>query len=81
MKKMIKKRSSIVSKGWLIIGVVLLVTGICQLFIANSLYDESNNLEKISNEYNGNIKDIQDHIETNARFLVIASFIIIITTN
>ena len=72
---MINNNSSIISKGWLIIGVVLVLTGTCLLFLANSLFYESNQLDSYINGdiFNGNIKQIQNHFETNGRFLIISS--------
>ncbi len=68
------------SKGWLIIGLVLIITGSCLLFLANSLFYDSNQLERhISNEvFNGEMRKIQERFELNGRFLVVASLIIII---
>jgi uncharacterized membrane protein len=67
---MINKSNSLISKGWLIIGIVLLVTGFYQLFIVNSLFYESAQLE--------NIGKVQDNIKLFGWFLIISSFIIII---
>jgi len=77
---MITKSNSVISKGWMIIGVVMIIIGSCLLLIANSLFYESNQLETyISNEVSdGNIKKIQENIEMYGRFLVITSFITII---
>ena len=80
MIEMTNKRNSIMSKGWLIIGVVMLITGACLFFLANSLYYESNQLEDYINNgsYDETIKEVANHISTYSRFLVIASLVVII---
>ena len=77
---MINKSSSVISKGWLIIGVVMLIIGSCLLFLANSLYYESDQLESYINNASsdGNIMKIIENIRMYGRFLVITSFISII---
>jgi len=76
---MINKNSSFMSKGWLIIGVVMLIIGFCLLFLVNSLFYESYQLESyISNEASNGIRKIQENINMYGRFLLITSFIIII---
>ena len=67
---MVNKKRSIMSKGWLIIGIVMLITGSGLIFLANSLYYESNQLENYNTngEYNDMINEVSDHISTNARF-------------
>ena len=79
MIKVITKSNSVISKGWMIIGVVMTIIGCCLLFIANSLFYESSQLGSyiINEAINGNIKKIQENIEINGRFLVITSFITI----
>jgi uncharacterized membrane protein YdbT with pleckstrin-like domain len=74
------KKRSIMSKGWLIIGLVMLITGSGLIFLANSLLYESNQIQEyiINEENNENIEEVANHISINARFLVIASLIIII---
>ena len=77
---MTNKGSSFISKGWLIIGLVMLIIGSCLLFLANSLYYESDQLESyISNSTSdGNIMKILENIRVYGRFLVITSIITII---
>ena len=77
---MANKSNSVISKGWLIIGIVMLIIGVCLLFLANSLYYESDQLESyISNPTSdGNIIKILENIRVYGRFLVITSFITII---
>ena len=77
---MANKSNSVISKGWLIIGIVMLIIGVCLLFLANSLYYESDQLESyISNPTSdGNIIKILENIRVYGRFLVITSFISII---
>jgi uncharacterized membrane protein len=76
---MINKRSSLMSTGWLIIGIVMIVAGIYLVFIANSLHTETNLL----NEYSSNeedystINEIANRISVSVLFLIIASLIII----
>ena len=74
------KSNSVISKGWLIIGIVMLIIGSCLLLIANSLFYESNQLKNyISNEsLNGSIEKIQENINLYGRFLIITSIITII---
>jgi len=76
---MTKNKLSITSKGWLIIGIVLIITGVYLLFIANSLHNESELLLEYSvNEVNyQNINDVANRISVSFLFLAIASLIII----
>ena len=77
---MINKSSSVISKGWLIIGIVMLIIGFCLLFLANSLYYESDQLEGYTSNpvTDGNIMKILENIRMYGRFLVITSFVSII---
>ena len=77
---MTNKRSSFISKGWLIIGIVMLVAGFYLIFIANSLYYDVNQLEEYSNQetYNSMIEEVTRHVSVNAFFLVLISLIIIV---
>ena len=77
---MINKRRSIISTGWLIIGIVMLITGASMIFLANSFQYELNQLEEYttSDTNNAIIKEISNHISTNIRFLVIASLVVIV---
>ena len=47
---MSNNQHSIMSKGWLIIGIVLILTGSYLVFITNSLYYESNQLARYPND-------------------------------
>lgn len=73
------KKNSIVSKGWFIIGIVLIVTGLYLIFLSNSFYTEANQLEQYSEDTTNNIKliDIANNLSFNAILLAIASIIII----
>ena len=75
-EEMAKKYSSIMSKGWLIIGIVLLLTGIYLIFLANSLFYESDQIrESLNNGENYTIiTEAANHISVNALFLTIVSF-------
>ena len=69
------KRNSIISKGWLIIGLVLLLTGSYLVYITNSLYYESNQLESYPAdevEYKM-IEEVANQISIKALFLTITS--------
>ena len=70
---------SIMSKGWLIIGIVLILTGSYLVFITNSLYYESNQLAGYPNDETENtiIDDVITRITLDAFFLTITSIIII----
>ena len=73
-------RNSIMSKGWLIIGIVLLLTGSYLVFITNSLYYESNQLARnypIDKAENQIIDEVINRISLDAFFLTITSIIII----
>jgi len=73
-------RNSIMSKGWLIIGIVLLLTGSYLVFITNSLYFESNQLARSypnDEEQNSIINDVINRISLDAFFLTVTSIIII----
>ena len=76
---MIKKKNSMMSKGWLIVGIVMIVAGLYLVFIANSLYSESNLIKGYSDnnaEYLL-IKEATNRILVSVLFLVITSLIII----
>ena len=77
---MTKNKLSITSKGWLIVGLVLMVTGFYILVTANSLNNESELLREYSvNEVNyQNINDVANRISVSFLFLAIASLIIIV---
>lgn len=77
---MANKRFSFISKGWLIIGIVMLIAGFYLIFIANSLYYDVNQLEEYSNQetYNSMIEEVTRHVSVNAFFLVLISLIIIV---
>jgi hypothetical protein len=68
------------SKGWLIIGVVMLLAGIYLIFLANSLYYESNQIKEytIQGANSALINKAASHISINATLLLIISFIILI---
>ena len=71
---------SIMSKGWLIIGIVLILTGSYLVFITNSLYYESNQLARYypnDEAENSIIDDVINRISLDAFFLTITSIIII----
>ena len=72
-------KRSLTSKGWLIIGIVLIATGIYLIFIANSLYNESELLKEYSgNEVNHQmINGVANRISVSFLFLAITSLIII----
>ena len=73
-------QNSIMSKGWLIIGIVLLLTGSYLVFITNSLYFESNQLARSyphGEEENSIIDEVINRISLDAFFLTITSIIII----
>lgn len=73
------KKHSIMSKGWLIVGAVLLLIGIYLMFLANSLFSESNIIrESIDNGENYKIIiESANHISVNTLFLIMTSLIII----
>ena len=76
---MSNNQHSIMSKGWLIIGLVLILTGSYLVFITNSLYYESNQLARYTNDDAENkiINDVINRITLDAFFLTITSIIII----
>ena len=76
---MSNNQHSIMSKGWLIIGIVLILTGSYLVFITNSLYYESNQLARYPNDETENtiIDDVINRITLDAFFLTITSIIII----
>jgi hypothetical protein len=77
---MSNNQNSLMSKGWLIIGIVLLLTGSYLVFITNSLYFESNQLARSfpnNEDENSIINDVISRISLDAFFLTITSIIII----
>jgi hypothetical protein len=73
---MTNKKISILSKGWLIIGIVLLFTGNYMIILANSLYSDSSLIDiYASSEI---IEKLTNHISMSVLFLIITSIIIII---
>jgi hypothetical protein len=76
---MLNSKYSIMSKGWLIIGITIIVIGCSIIFLSNSLFNESNILEEYLNneDYSEIIQEVVYHLSLNALFLVIASLIII----
>jgi uncharacterized membrane protein YiaA len=72
------KKRSIMSKGWLIVGIVLFLIGIYLIFLAISLFSESYLIrEGISNGENYKIIiESANNISVNALFLTITSLII-----
>ena len=76
---MIIKGNSLLSKGWLIIGIVLILTGTYLIYITDSLYYATNQLDEYPNngaEYKL-IKDATNRVSLNALFLIITSLIIL----
>lgn len=72
------KKRSIMSKGWLIVGIVLFLISIYLIFLAISLFSESYLIrEGINNGENYKIIiESANNISVNALFLTITSLII-----
>ena len=77
---MLNSKYSIMSTGWLIIGISIIVIGISLIFLSNSLFSEANIIEEyLNNEgYNDILQVVFYHVSLNALFLLIIALIIII---
>ena len=76
---MFNSKYSIMTKGWLIIGITLLIAGCSLIYLSFSLFNESGTLEKYLNDdgFSEIVQEVVYHVSINALFLLIVSLIII----
>ena len=67
-----ENKHSITTKGWLIIGILLIIIGTTFIYIANSLHSEYNQLNQEAT------REIAINISMEALYIGIASIIIIV---